>query len=317
MTRRILVALDGSPTAESALPYAESLARLSDATLVLIQVALAGEALEALDTDHPNVLRYSPPAPTGPTDPHVAHRLLSESREYLNALADDLRGREITVTTAVVSGDPGEVLVEQATLRHADMLVMSTHGRSGVGRLLYGSVAESVIVRSAIPILLVRAGSPRFALPSIGTQVRLLVSLDGSPSAEKALPFATDLTRALKAELVLARIIPTAGGETRHSIANSPSHASASPDADAATYLDTIATRLRADGTRVSTAVRWDNPPAGIISIAEATDSSFIVMATHGRTGIGRAILGSVALEVVRQGRRPVLLVRSGTNESA
>jgi nucleotide-binding universal stress UspA family protein len=321
MLRRIVVALDGSDLAESALPYAENLARLSGGTLVLVDVVASGETLESFDTENPGVFRPIVTVPSPEDDLLIVREVMTEARDYLDTLARDQVQRGLKVETVVVAGDAAETLIEEATLRHADLIVMSTHGRSGLGRWLYGSVAESVIELTPVPVLLVRSGLPWRGSPPPGSKVRLLVPLDGSPIAENALGVATDLARVLDAEVFLVRIVPSAPasmtGETLRFGGTEPRHASDSYERDAESYLETIATRLREEGLTVATAVADDDPPAGILAAAEATGAAMIVMATHGRTGLGRAILGSVALDLVRQGTRPVLLVRPTSEPAA
>jgi nucleotide-binding universal stress UspA family protein len=320
MLRRILVALDGSALAESALPLASSIARASSATIVLVQAAATGETLEPYDVTSPGVYRYVPPAPTAPSDPLVAREIMHESREYLQAWAQNLHASGIQVETVVVPGDAADVLVDEAQRRHADLIVMTTHGRSGLGRWLYGSVAEAVLARSAVPVLLVRSGMPTADLSVEEGKRRILLPLDGSPTAERALPAAANLARAIGAEILLARVVPSSPASVTHeAIRFGDTHPVRPSDAyehEAERYLQEIARIVEANGLRVSTAVADDHAPDGIIAIAEKGGAAIVVMATHGRTGVGRFILGSVAHDVLRRGTRPVLLLRP-TMESA
>jgi nucleotide-binding universal stress UspA family protein len=320
MLRRILTALDGSPLAESALPLASSLARASGATLVLAQATATGETLEPYDAANPGVYRYIPPAPTAPSDPLVSREIIHESREYLQTWAQKLHASGIPVETVVVPGDAADVLVDEAQRRHVDLIVMTTHGRSGLGRWLYGSIAEAVLARSTVPVLLVRSGMPTTDLSAQDKKRRILVPLDGSPTAERALPAADKLARAIGAEILLARVVPSSPASVTHEAIRSgdthPARPSDAYEREAERYLQEIAWILEADGLRASTAVADDHPSDGIIAVAEHSDAAIVVMATHGRTGLGRFILGSVAHDVLRRGTRPVLLVRP-TTESA
>jgi nucleotide-binding universal stress UspA family protein len=320
MIRRILTALDGSLSAEAALPYAESLARMSGAVLVLVRAAVTGDALEAFDADHPNVFRFVRSDATAPADRLNAPDATTEAYEYLAALARDLRDRGITVEFVLIPGVAAEVVVDETTLRHADLIVMSTHGRSGPGRWLHGSVAEDVVAHSPVPVLVVRPEMPWRGLPTAVSGLRLLVSLDGSATAETALPVAADLARVLDAEVFLVRIAPSSAhsltGEAPRVSPTASRRLSGAYEREADLYLDCIATRLRSEGLRVSTIVADDQPSAGILAAAEETMAAIVVMATRGRTGLGQAILGSVALDVVRRGSRPVLLVRPTAKDS-
>jgi nucleotide-binding universal stress UspA family protein len=138
MFRRILVPLDGSALAEAVLPQATELARLHGAEVVLLRVESAPD--------------------------YAVAQAAEEAQHYLKGVAASLRGARVRVSTMVVlSGDAaGEILV-QAELTAADLILMSTHGRSGVGRWMLGSVAEKVLRAAVTPVLLVRVPSPKLS----------------------------------------------------------------------------------------------------------------------------------------------------------
>jgi nucleotide-binding universal stress UspA family protein len=146
---RIVVSLDGSELAEQALPVAEELAGLANAPLHLIRVV-----------DLTRLERYGP---YGLAVEYAGFELVAQeerqvAEEYLDTVAKDLKGRGRTVTTAVVDGITPRVLVESA--KPGDTLVMASHGRSGLSRWFLGSVAEEVVRRATVPVLLVRAQPP-------------------------------------------------------------------------------------------------------------------------------------------------------------
>lgn len=145
---RILVPLDGSPLAEAALEHAVDLARGGSSTLVLLRAAEA-HVLPGMD----------------PTDAQVS--VVREAEEYLAGVAERLRGQGVTrVETSVWYGPPAESIAEATRVRRADLVAMSSHGRSGVGRLLLGSVAESVLRSTDTPILLIRVAGAPLARPA-------------------------------------------------------------------------------------------------------------------------------------------------------
>lgn len=150
--RRILVGLDGSATAERALPSVEALAREHDATVTLMQVVtpiesmvFAGTVLEPMSTR-----RYAD---------LVAANIEARDRaiEYLEELGDGLADTGISVEHAAPEGTPARVIVDEARRRDVDLIVMTTHGRSGLGRLVFGSVAEDVLRNAPCPVLLIPA----------------------------------------------------------------------------------------------------------------------------------------------------------------
>jgi len=291
MYRTLLVPLDGSVYGERALPMATALARHLSAQLVLVRAASA-TVFPGADATEAQV------------------QAVGEATTYLEALASGMADRGLNVEVAVPFGDAaGEILVEIGVHR-ADLVVISTHGRSGLGRWFYGSVAEQVLHRSPVPVLLVHPVGEATALAPELAHASFLVPLDGSAFAEAALPHAAALARAFGATILLLRAyeLPTAAypyGEV-----GSLPRSAEELQQEATSYLDEVAMRLRRDGLAVQTAVREGWPPKIIAYQGPALGPSLIVMATHGRTGIKRLLLGSVALEVVRRSLLPVMLIR-------
>jgi nucleotide-binding universal stress UspA family protein len=188
---------------------------------------------------------------------------------------------------------------------------MATHGRSGLGRWVYGSVAEAVLRQAPVPLLLVRAWQPA-TTATFDPRPCLLVPLDGSRYAETALPAASRLARQLAGALLLVRAVPVAGAGTALDWALAPDLAieTAALARAATDYLDRIADRLRRTGVMVDYLARSGEPAAVIEAVGQERAAALIVMTTHGRTGLQRLALGSVADAVLRQQDRPLLLVR-------
>jgi len=191
MLNNILVPLDGSSLAEAALPYAEAIARRTGASLTLVRNAqhrsLLGD-LAYLDVQ----------------------QTIEQAEDYLASLADRLTARGFTVQTGVpFGGTAADWILDEIALRHADMVVMATHDRVGPDRWVRGSVAESVVHRSTIPVMLVRAGDSESLAARFGERPPVLVvPLDGSELAEAALPFARGLAQILAAEVKLVGVLP-------------------------------------------------------------------------------------------------------------
>lgn len=150
MLERILVCLDGSELAEQILPYATQEALAFEAELVLLQVV-------------PEPVTFSPGIPgAGPvpvqTDTmiEVAKQASSGAKDYLEELAAPLREQGIKVETVAIVGRAGQMIVDYATRNSIDLITIATHGRSGLGRAVFGSIADYVLRRSGLPILLIR-----------------------------------------------------------------------------------------------------------------------------------------------------------------
>jgi nucleotide-binding universal stress UspA family protein len=290
MLKTILVPLDGSALAEEALPYACALSVSTAARLILMR---ASHALRQAE-------------------------LIKVAEDYLVPHVFDLRRRGFETESTVFDGDAAPGIVEEACRYHADLVVMATHGRTGPGRWILGSVAEAVLAACSVPVLLVRAWQQPKTVLLLEDQPRLLVALDGSAFAEAALPTAAALADDLGAELVLTRV-EYPPRDVRYTV---DGRVTAYLDQQVAelqlmdqTYLAQVAGRVTSTspGLSVHTDVRFAAPAAGIAQAAASLDVALVVMATHGRTGIDRMRLGSVATQTLRDGVVPLVLVGPGT----
>jgi nucleotide-binding universal stress UspA family protein len=270
MVSTILVPLDGSGLSRHALPYASYLAEAMNTRLVLFHA-------------------YRAKTEDAETDPE-----LDLVREHAD-LASGLRQRGINAATWLSYDEPGPAIVTAVADLQVDLIVMSTHGRSGVSQLLYGSVADDVVRSVGAPILLVTAHArPRW---TDGCGLRLLIPLDGSPFAETALGPTGDLARSLGAQIVLLRIPSSRSGGL-----------GALEEADR--YVEQVATGLRADGLDVEVRVQIGSPAQVIARAVDELSPTLVVMATHGRGALSRFVVGSVASDVLRNVAAPVLLIR-------
>jgi nucleotide-binding universal stress UspA family protein len=274
---RILVPLDGSDLAEAVLPVAERLARDHEAEVVLLEV-LAGQGTREAE--------------------HEAER---RAGGYLERTAAALRGRGLPrVHPRVWYGDADQAIVNATAREQADLVAMSTHGRSGLDRLRFGSVAESVVRRAPVPVLLVRG----MAAWDRGGIRRILIPVDGSAASEEVLPIVSCLAGPFDFEILLLHVV-----EATRSLPGSPAGArgGSHPESEAA-YLAQVAAPLQARGLRVDTTVRAGLPAEVICDVAAEAKCGLVAMSTHGRSGLSRLLLGSVAERVLRSVSMPVLL---------
>ncbi len=292
MFRTILVPLDGSPAAERALPLAAALARAAEGRLVLVRCA------------------WTTGVPGWETEKRQ-EAATQEADDYLRAVAGELRTQEVHVDARAIAAHPDQGILWTLADEHADLVVMTTHGRTGVGRFIYGSVAEAVLTQSHVPVLLVRASS--LVEPTLDAgRDGLLVPLDGSAVAEAVLPYAVEMARTLDATLILVRCVPLPSLLTPERLVEPElsNEIFKMELQEAEDYLARLARKLRQDGRRVLTYVETGSPATTILRKSDELNTVFILMATHGRSGMDRLFFGSVAMEVLRRGDHPVLLVR-------
>lgn len=290
MSHTILVPLDGSKLAERALPFAEVMAKANLARILLLRVVPAAHRVVG--------------------DPMVDQsRAVREAEAYLTNVAAQITTQTI-VESAVFVGDAAESIVEEITLRNVDLVVMSTHGRSGVGRWVYGSVADQVMRNATVPVLLVPA-SCRITWADARLS-RVLVPLDGSDLAEAALDLASDVTTWLGGEIFLLRVVAPHG----HGLGDASAYLTYDPRSEAEQareYLSAIADDLRARGHLVTVLTAIGPAAAMIAATAAEHGIELIVMSSHGSGGITRLLMGSIATGVVQQACAPVLIVHPRT----
>lgn len=310
MNTQILVPLDGSALAEAVLPQVVTLARSMSGSLTLVRVV-------------PDMVLARPLDGAFPTTPDMWEGYEREpeiAREYLATVAERLRAEKLGVETAVLEGDPARSIVHYAEGHpHVEMIAMSTHARTGLGRLVLGSVSEHVLHATPVPLMLIHpAGGeelPRsVGAASAGTSVhKILVPLDGSAFAEQALDQAKLLAADLGASIVLLTVLSTEydivsveGGAMQERVLGSPD----SEAGWAIEYLGEVARRLRLERFVVEVRTAYGDPAEEILKATQKTGADMVVMSTHGRSGLPRLVLGSVAMRVVERSRQPVVLVR-------
>jgi nucleotide-binding universal stress UspA family protein len=238
------------------------------------------------------------------------HESLGDERDYaefyLSSVADRVRNKKVKVRIRVGAGRAAETLVAMTDDEAADLVAMTTHGRSGFTRWILGSVADRVLHTSRIPVLLVDAREDKKVTG--GQFKRILVPLDGSDIAESALPFVKRLAADLKASIVLEGVVvPTAALYAGTLLPSSPP---ALPEIEAGSreYLRGVAAKIKKEGLTVATRVDVGYAAETILEAASETGAGLIALCTHGRSGPERWIRGSVADSIIRHADRPCLV---------
>jgi nucleotide-binding universal stress UspA family protein/predicted transcriptional regulator len=292
----LLVPLDGSAVSDAVIPYAERLAHLTGAHVHVLSV------IEAPAQRFPGL----PAAVRTSLEQLERTRLEQHQRDTAAAL----RAHGLSVVETLTHGDPATVILAAAVREQADLIILGTRGRGGMERWLVGSVADTVMRRSTTPTLLIRppeTTSPP-TQPAAPLQ-RLVVPLDGSSLAEAALPLAGELAARAGAAVTLVQVVPWLTGGTTP-VAGFPELAQAEQAAarEAEAYLAEVSGRLPS-GLRADTLVLRGPPASSLIHFLLQHQADLVVMTTHGRGGLRRLVLGSVADRLVRAGV-PTLLIR-------
>lgn len=295
MFRKILIPLDGSPLAEQALVHVQQLAPPGSELILVNVIETFRYGLAGMDLPTADILT----------------NVRAAAEDYLQKHQRQLAAQQYAVQTCIVNGDAAQGILDMARSSKADLIVMTTHGRSGVARWTYGSVAERVVRHAEQPVWLVRENA---RVTPLHEWRRILVPLDGSPAAESVLTLAQNLAQQTRVELVLLRVVPELDETNRRILFENETAAQAAFEQwqhNARHYLATVAQRLTTAGIAHRALVACGEPAHTILDTAHAEDVDFIVMATQARRGFDRLLHGSVMAEVLRGVDRPLLLVRA------
>ncbi|MEX1157980.1 MAG: universal stress protein [Thermomicrobiales bacterium] len=286
MIDRIVVPLDRSAQSEMAIPYATMLAGIFDARVMYLYVVPEQEDLEIGSAD-----------------------------QYLTEIGE----RFSTGTgyrTAVRMGSAAEAILDAAH-DPGTMIVMATHGRGGLQRMLIGSVADAVVRKATVPVALINVGGE--LVPLTEPFHHILVPLDGSQRSESALPLALELARRCRAHVHLLQVVvPVSVGDIGYASDTSylgpDAYAILMDDLERAAYddLKSAVGDCERAGVPVSTHVRVGTPGDAIPRVAHDVIADLIVMATRGRGGARRMVLGSIATGLIQHSDLPLIVVPAG-----
>ena len=302
MYHSVFVPLDGSEFSARALPVAAALARRTGAALHLVVVF-----------DPSTFLRLAPgDAATSGYDQGAVAKFCGDTRAWVEEQAASLANTGLSARGELLEGTVVEALAERAAAVQADIVVMTTHGRSGLDRLWLGSIAGSFLSRSPAPVLLVRPSGPE--APTAGHELptgTLLVPLDGSPFSETVLPRATAFATALSLAIELVMVVvpmSTPLSIFGTDVVSPDDTITQGQEARARTYLAKVAATLTpAPAIKVLADVL---PARALIEYATRTNPGAFAMATHARSGIARMVAGSVADKLLHGAKQPLLVFR-------
>jgi len=293
---RILVPLDGSESAQLALPYAEKLAGRLGSRITFIYV------IESADDKQYQMHQLD------------LQKIVEATKSGIEVYLDERGGKEVKVDAVILTGNPAEEIVNYSDKENIGLIVMSTHGRSGIKRWAMGSVADKVLRATAKPLALIRGRRAEPGASEKGMLNKILATLDGSKQSEAVIPYVEELASKLKTEVIVLQVVApdyhiyTAGGP-EYGVYSEQQIDSAR--AFARDYLERIVASLKEKGIAAMSHVMSGTATDEIIKFADASDIGLVAMITHGRSGVSRWALGSVAERVLRAGNAPLLLIRA------
>ena len=289
MYERIAVPLDGSNLAELALPYAERLAGAFGSELILLLVS------EPAESEHRHMQQL-----------------------YIEKMADlaksNLKGKAVTVKAVILSGESAKEIVDYAERNNISLIIMASHGRSGIMAWAIGSVGNKVLQMISMPILLIKVKTPNIEASTEKLFSRILIPLDGSELGEAALPYVQELSNKLSTEVTLLQVV--APGKHVHTIGGLnyvpfKEQILESMKTEAIQYLEKVSQKLTGTKAITKRELRIGDAAHEIIEFADETNTSLIAMSTHGYSGVNQWIMGSIAQKILQAGSKPILFVKA------
>ena len=300
----LMVPLDGSSLAEQAFPVVGTIAHRSGTKVHLTSVVQRVPIFLASSEE---------PVP----DPGLEQELRDQLTEYLRSTAEALETTHgVEVTYALLDGSPAQALADHARAKRVGLIVMTTHGHSGINRFWMGSVTDRLLRRVKVPVLLLRPTDG-----ALQTEFRhTLVALDGLSEGERVLEPAIELGSLCQdAQFTLVQVVePPVALITRMAMhpAKMRPHWAELQENCARSYLERVAKSMRTRGLSVSTQmISAGGIGEQILDLARAIGADLIVVGTHGARGVERMLLGSVADKVIRGASQPVLVVPTRREE--
>ena len=303
MLEHILIPLDGSQLAECVLPHAVAIAQALDSRVTLLRVLGQPSAANA----------------TPSVDPLGWHFGKVEAKAYLDKLTIRLQQAGLQVENALLEGPTAERIVEFAVANHVKLIILSSHGQSGLSGWNISSIVQKIILRAYVPAMIVRAYQPRVSDMENLHYRRLLAPLDGSQRAECVLPLATTLARFHKSQLLLAHLvsrpeIPRRTPLTQEEI-ELTDRLTELNYLEATHYLEQLESRLSPD-VDLQLIVRKGGT-AALHDLVQQESVDLVILSAHGYSGGAKWPYGSMALSFIAYGITPLLIVQDISRDQA
>ena len=287
MFEKILAPMDGSKLAEQVIPHVGELAQAFNSEVILISVC------EPEETESGQACRM-----------------------YIYTEADILKeltvGSGAKIKTKVVTGKADKTILGYAETQDIDLVVMTSHGRSGIMPWSLGSTVTKVLHKVGVPLIVIRAKETLTEQDKSGLFHRVLIPLDGSERAEKVLPYVAEIAKKIDSEIILVQVVEA--GRHVHSVGGINYVRFRDQDVKrmkdkAMDYLRKVSTQFAGTRAKVSYEVREGNSAQEIIKLANEKGCSLIALSSHGHSGIEAWLVGSVTYKIMQASNRSVLFV--------
>lgn len=332
MFEKALVPLDGSELAEGILPYVSQLMKGLDGSIVLLLV-IDPDAVELPGRLRQHIAGLGAGsiemaiAPTEESTEHVSinpretaevramqvfdsNEVLEEAKRGFDEVLKRLSNQGVHAELVVAFGRPAETIARVADEKGCDVIAISTHGRNALARGILGSVTDKIIHLAHRPTLTITPERAKQYWEEGETIDRIMVPLDGSPLAESVLPYVEFLAERLSLEIVLVRVLNFVSMYTPGLDAYfGADDLEAEIEIEATKYLETVSQRLKAKSLKVEWKLLRGHPAVAIVDLARETPHNIIALTSHGRSGVTRWVIGSVANTLVRASGDPVLMI--------
>ena len=301
MINHILVPLDGSTLAECVLPHVIAIAPVTNARVTLLHVM------------HP---LQTAPARGGAVDPIEWHLQKQNSEKYLDQIVNQLKEAGLLgVDRVILEGGPANSVVEFAHNNNIDLIVLSTHGQSGLSGWNVSSVVQKILLRSYKSILLIRAYLPSSAGMTRVRYKRLFIGLDGSPRSEFVLPFAISLAQSHKSQVILETVIEKPKSINRFPLSDEDTQVInkfVERNYEAAThYLKQLVTQFSLKDLKLKSHVSTGDSAITVLhDMAEESNADLVMLVAHGYTGERRWPYGSVTTSFIAYGNSSLMIMQ-------
>lgn len=309
MYRRILVPLDGSKTAEAIIPHVANLAKHNEAVVYFAQVIEPATRSGIINIDQEQEITFKP-------------QKIDKAKTYLERWQEKFAQDGLSAEILLLRGVAVDAILNAIEEMAIDLLAISSQGRSGLKKAIYGSVSAALLNRASCPLLIARSDTEI----SLKTNNRILVPIDGSKNSEQILPHVQHIARLYEAKIILVRVIRSANHRAafvnlekeiheeivpEHLLSQLGKHQELDRIKTAKHYLLNWRNQFQEHGYDVEVHLLYGRPVDSIIEVAQRSQPDLIAMTSSAKVGLEQFVYGSVASGLLNRLARPMLVVHT------